>query len=137
MALGLALAPRRLGGFIMSAGAFATAAAFSGAGLAQYGTGAFVSLCLLGPMMDLALLKARSGWRLYLGFVVAGLGTSLMAFASRTSGKLIGLDPGTRIFGEWWSQAILTYSLSGALAGLIGAFCFFRLRSESKTEASE
>jgi hypothetical protein len=138
LALGLALAPRRFGGFLMSAGAFATAAAYTGAGLAQYGSGAFVSLCLLGPMMDLALTNVRSGWRLYLGLLLAGIGTNLMALASRSAGKLLGLDPGTRPFGGWWTQAMVTYSLCGALAGLIGALCFFHFRNQrSRTEAAD
>jgi hypothetical protein len=121
MALGLALAPRRFAGFLMSAGALTTASAYSGAGLAQYGSGAFVSLCLLGPMMDLALTKVRSGWRLYLGFILAGIGTNIMA---------LGIDLGTRPFGGWWSQAIVTYTLSGAVAGLIAALCFFHFRNQ-------
>jgi len=136
MALGLALAPRRFGGFVMSAGAFATAAAYTGAGLAQYGSGAFVSLCLLGPMMDLALTKVRGGWHLYLGFVLAGISTNLMALASRSTGKLLMIDPGTRPFSGWWSQAVLTYSLCGALAGLITALCFFQFRKQHSDAAA-
>jgi hypothetical protein len=136
MALGLSLAPRRLGGFLMSAGAFATAAAYTGAGLAEYGSGAFVSLCLMGPMMDLAVTKLQSGWKVYLGLLLAGIGTNLMALASRSAGKLLGLDPGTRPFSGWWTQAIVTYSLCGALAGLIGALCFFHFRKQrAKAEA--
>lgn len=139
MALGLALAPRRLSGCIMSAGAFSTAAAFSLAGLVRYGSGALISLCLLGPMMDLAVTKARSGsgWRLYLRLMLAGIGTNLLALASRAASKLLGLDlAGMRPFGTWWTQAVITYTLSGAVAGLIGALCFFHLRkqrSESET----
>jgi hypothetical protein len=129
MVFGLALAPRRFSGFIMSAGALATAAAYTGAGLAQYGAGAFVSLCLMGPMMDLALTKFQSGWRLYLGLVLAGVATNLMALGSRSASKLLGLDPGTRPFGSWWTQAILTYSICGAIAGLVGAICFFHFRN--------
>jgi hypothetical protein len=130
MALGLALAPRHFSGFIMSAGAFGTAAAFSMAGVAHFGAGAFVSLCLMGPIMDLVLTKARSGWRLYLGMVLAGISTNLLALASRSTSKLLGLDiAGMRPFGTWWSQAAVTYSLCGAVAGLIGALCFFHLRN--------
>jgi hypothetical protein len=136
MALGLSLAPRRFGGFLMSAGAFATAAAYTGAGFAHFGSGAFVSLCLMGPMMDLALTKVKAGWRLYLGLLLAGIGTNLMALASRSANKLLGLDPGTRPFGTWWTQAIVTYSLCGAVAGLLGALCFFHLRKQrSGTES--
>jgi hypothetical protein len=139
MILGLALAPRRFSGFIMSIGALGTAAAFNLAEMAHYGSGAFVSLCLMGPMMDLALTKARKGWRLYLGLMLAGIGTNLLALASRSMSKLLGLDlAGTRPFGTWWMQAAVTYSLCGAAAGLIGALCFFHLyRRKSQSEAAE
>jgi hypothetical protein len=137
MALGLALAPRRFGGFLMSAGAFAAASVYSGAGLAQYGSGAFVSLCLLGPMMDLALTKVRSGWRLYLGMMLAGIGTNLMALGSKITSKLLGLDPGTRLLGEWLPQAIVTYAISGVIAGLLGAICFFHFSNQPNIDLSE
>jgi hypothetical protein len=136
MVFGLAMAPRRFSGFIMSAGALGTASAFTGAGLAQYGAGAFVSLCLMGPMMDLALTKVRSGWRLYLGLVLAGIGTNLMALASRSTSKLMGIDPGTRPFVGWWNQALLTYTLCGAIAGLFGAICFFHFRNRRSDSQS-
>jgi hypothetical protein len=129
MALGLSLAPRRSAGFIMSAGAFSTEIILSLTGMVHYGSGSFVSLCLLGPIMDLILAKARSGWRLYSGLVLAGFITNLLALSSRGAAKLLGLDfAGTRPFGLWWGQAIITYSLCGAVAGLIAAICFFSLR---------
>lgn len=118
----------------MSAGAFTTAAAYTGAGLAHFGSGAFVSLCLMGPMMDLALTWVRSGWRLYMGLLVAGIGTNMLALASRGGNKLLGLDPGTRPFASWWTQAIVTYALCGAVAGLLGALCFFHFRKQ-RTDA--
>ncbi len=136
MALGLSLAPRRFAGFFMSAGALATAAAYTGAGLAEYGSGAFVSLCLMGPMMDLAVTKLQSGWRVYSGLLLAGIGTNLMALASRSLAKLLGLDPGTRPFGSWWTQAIVTYTLCGAAAGLLGAICFFHFRKQRSNAES-
>lgn len=137
LALGFALVPRRFSGFVMSGAALSTAIVFTAAGLAQYATGSFVSLCLMGPITDFALTKARSGWRLYLGLIVAGIITNLLALMSRTAGRLLGVDPSWRPFGSWMSQAIVTYSLSGALAGLIGAICFFHLRNRSKTDRSE
>jgi hypothetical protein len=128
MAFGLSLAPRRLAGSVMSAGAFGTAALLSGAGAANYGSGAFTSLCLIGPMMDLALSGARSGWRLYLGLVLSGVGANLLALASRAGAKLVGMDlAGARPFDSWWLQAVVTYSVSGVVAGLVGAFCWFQL----------
>ncbi len=129
MALGYALTPRRLAGLVMSAGAFGTATAFSLAGLTRYGTGAIISLSVTGLVMDLALARARNGWRLYLGMILAGTGANLLALTSRGASKLLGLDfgGGMRPFADWWSQAAVTYTLSGAVAGLIGALCCFRL----------
>ena len=59
MVLGLALAPRRLAGSVMSAGAIGTAWLLSGVGGASYGSGSAVSLLLIGPMMDVAVRHAR------------------------------------------------------------------------------
>lgn len=138
MILGLALAPRRLSGLIMSASAFSTGVALNLAGLAHIGSGAFISLCLIGPMMDLAVSRLRSGWKLYFGLVLAGIGTNLMALSSRGLFKLLGLDPGTRPFGSWWAQAVITYSMAGAVAGLVGAIAFFHLRKQrSKSEMDD
>ena len=125
LALGLSVAPRRLAGSMMSAGALGTAWMLQGAGTATFGSGAFVSLCLLGPMMDLALRNARSGWRVYTALVLAGTATNLAALASRAGTKLLGLDIGGRPFDSWWLQAMGTYTASGIVAGLLGAFCWF------------
>jgi hypothetical protein len=130
MALGLALAPRRHAGFIMGTGALSAVALFNLTGL-RYGAGALISLCLIGPIMDLAITKARNGWRLYSGLVLAGIITNLLALGSRGVSKLLGLDfSGMRPFSSWWALAIVTYTLSGAVAGLIGAFCFFHLHKQ-------
>jgi hypothetical protein len=137
MALGLALAPRRNAGFIMGSGALGAAAIFNLAGLAHYGAGAFISLCLVGPIMDFAVARARTGWRLYSGLVVAGIITNMLALGSRGMSKLAGLDLlDMRPFGSWWAQAIITYVLAGAIAGLVGAVCFFHL-SKRRTESPE
>jgi hypothetical protein len=130
MALGMSLAPRRLAGVTMSAGALGTAGLLASVGHAHFGSGAFVSLTLLGPMMDLALRKVQSGWRIYAALILAGLLTNLLALGSRASTKLLGLDPG-RPFDIWWLQAIVTYSLSGVVAGLLGALCWFHIRNRS------
>ena len=127
MALGIALAPRRLAGCTMSAGALGTAGLLTAAGTGSYGSGAFVSLTLLGPMMDLALTGARNGRHIYAGLVVSGLLTNLMALASRAASKVLGLDPGSRPWDSWWLEASLTYTISGIVAGLLGAICWFQL----------
>ena len=125
MVLGMALAPRRFAGSVMSAGALGTAWALTGAGLADFGAGSFVSLCLLGPMMDVALRKAQTGRNVYAALILAGVLTNVLALASRAGAKLLGLDVGGRPFDSWWLQASVTYALSGAIAGLLGALCWF------------
>src|SRR5262249_25013321 len=72
LALGLALVPRQLAGSLMGTSALATALLFQ-AGGAGAGPGALTSLALTGPLLDVALLGAARPWRLYLGFVLAGL----------------------------------------------------------------
>ena len=126
MVLGLALAPRRLAGSVMSAGALGGAWLLASTG-ASFGSGSFVSLCLLGPMMDVALRNVGSGRRLYAGLVAAGTVTNVLALASRAAFKILGLDLGSRPFDGWWVQAVFTYAASGAVAGLLGALCWFHL----------
>ena len=132
LALGLSLAPRHLAGSVMSAGALGTAWMLRGTGAADFGSGAFVSLCLLGPMMDLALRGAHNGWRVYAALVVAGTATNLTALASRAATKLLGLDIGGRPFDSWWLQAMGTYTASGIVAGLVGALCWFHLKDRRR-----
>jgi hypothetical protein len=129
MMFGMALAPRRLAGSVMSAGALGTAWTLAGAGAADFGAGSFVSLCLLGPMMDVALRHARTGRSVYAALMLAGVLTNVLALASRAGAKLVGLDAAGRPFDSWWLQASATYTLSGAAAGLLGALCWFHFRS--------
>lgn len=129
MMLGLALAPRRLAGSVISAGALGSAWALAGAGAADFGAGSFVSLCLLGPMMDVALRNAQTGRRVYAAMVLSGVLTNVLALASRAGSKLIGLDVGGRPFDTWWLQALMTYTLSGAVAGLLGGLCWFHFNA--------
>lgn len=128
MALGISLAPRYLAGSVMSTGAIGTAWLVAGVKGASYGSGSFVSLCLLGPMMDVALRNVRSGRRVYAALVLSGMAANVLALGSRGAAKLLGLDPdGAPPFDSWWLQAAVTYTLSGAVAGLLGALCWFHL----------
>jgi hypothetical protein len=126
MVLGMSLAPRRLAGAVMGAGALGMAWLLSRGG-GDFGWGASVSLCLLGPMMDVALLRVGRGWRLYGALVLSGLATNLVALGVRAVPKVLGFDVADgRPFDSWWTQAIVTYSLSGIAAGLLGALCWFQ-----------
>jgi hypothetical protein len=138
MALGMSLAPRRLAGSVMSAGALGAAVLLTQTAGMRFGSGALASLLLLGPMMDVALRRARSGWRVYSALILAGVAANVMALVLRAAPKLLGLDlPGTRPFDSWWLQASVTYTLSGVVAGLLGALCWFHFndRSAGRPEA--
>jgi hypothetical protein len=65
----------------------------------------------------------------YVALVLAGAGTNILALGSRASFKLLGLDTGGRPFDSWWLQALGTYTASGVVAGLLGAFCWFHLNA--------
>ncbi len=150
-ALGIALVPRRGAGTIMSATALVTILLLGAAGVRVPGAGAAASLVLAGPLLDVALLAARTGWRLYAGFVLAGLVANLVAFAARggIAGLLLGgagpgYGPGSRHgggmgggmggglghgAGEALRFALLTYAACGLLAGLLSAGAWFHFRA--------
>lgn len=136
MALGLALVPVRTGGSIMGVSALGTALIMSVCSVASMGVGGLTSLALTGPFLDIALMGARRGWRLYLGFILAGVASNLVAFGLRGGAKaLTGGMGGGRLAGEWWLQASLTYPVCGLLAGLISAAVWFRLRGDRPSQA--
>jgi hypothetical protein len=139
MALGLSLAPRRGAGGVMGTIAFATALALRSTGKAEIGFGALTSLSLTGPLLDVALWKARAGWRLYLGIIVAGLSSNLIAMGIKIAEKLLmsGGGGGKRSFGAWFAQAVWTYPLCGVLAGLISAVIWFRWQAQGAERASD
>ena len=127
MAFGLAIVPRRMAGATMGVGALATAVTINSVGFARLGMGALTSLTLIGPLLDLALWRARNGWRLYLGFGVAGLAGNLAAMAVRGGIKLVGLDHAAgRPLAAWWQQAAVSYAVCGVLAGVISAMVWFQ-----------
>src|SRR3569832_608087 len=87
VALGLSLAPRHLAGSIMSSGALGTAWLLQTAGVGDYGSGSFVSRCLLGPLMDLAKRNTHHNKHKKAALVLAGAASNLMALGSRASFK--------------------------------------------------
>jgi hypothetical protein len=133
IAFGFAVVPRRFAGLLMGSGALVTAGALSAAGVAHYGVGALTSLCVTGPMMDAALLGAKPGRGLYLRFVGAGIASNLAAFVQRGASKMfVSEGPATRPLDDWLSIALATYVLSGIVAGLIGAGCWFAFRAPGR-----
>jgi hypothetical protein len=92
MAFGIAVVPRQLAGTTMSVSAMLTAALLSASGVRYFGVGAMASITAVGPLLDLALARARGGWRLYLGFVLAGLAANTVAFSVRGASKLLQVE---------------------------------------------
>lgn len=139
MALGLSLAPRRGAGGVMGVIACVTALGLRFSGKAEVGFGALTSLSLTGPLLDIALWKARAGWRLYTGIIFAGLSSNLIAMGIKVTEKLVmsGGGGGKRSFGVWLAQAAWTYPLCGALAGLFSAVIWFRWRVRDTERASD
>lgn len=131
MALGLALVPRRSAGMVMAIGAGLAAAALSWAQVGRFPPAALLSLLALGPVLDLALAGKASGWRLYARFAAAGMITNLLAFAARLLAAKLGWElAGSRQFITFWSGALVSFLLCGALAGAISVAFWFRLRTD-------
>jgi H+/Cl- antiporter ClcA len=64
--------------------------------------------------------------------VWSGVATNLLALGSRAVFKLFAPEAaGARPFDSWWLQASLTYTLSGVVAGLLGALCWFHFKDRS------
>jgi hypothetical protein len=137
MALGLSLVPRHGGGGVMGAGAATTILCLQVAGRAVPGVGALTSLCLIGPVLDGALWRARSGWPVYVSFAVAGGLTNLAAFAVRGGKKLTAWEAlTTRPLADWVSTAAWSYLLCGLLAGLLSAAIWFRWHADRADQRS-
>jgi len=146
MAFGLAMAPRRAAGLVMGASALGSGLALKVGGAPGLGPGALVSLTLTGPLLDLALWRVRRGWRLYLGFALAGLGANLAALAVRVGPKLaLAVRVGPKLAGVdhaigkplavWLARASITYPVCGLLAGLLSALLWFQF-SAPETDAT-
>lgn len=129
MALGLAVVPRRGAGCAMGISAVLGLGSLQFGGLAHVGLGAVTSMSLTGPMLDLALHRVSRGGRLYLRLVGAALGTNLLALLVRATLKLLTADASGRRLAEWLPEALCTYTLCGAAAGLVSALVCFHGRA--------
>ena len=137
MALGLSLAPRRLGGVVMGASAAAAAMLLKAAGVGGLGIGAMTSLCLTGPMLDAALWRAKAGWPVYLSFALAGCLANVGAFVVRGTSKYSGWETLKRPFAEWLSVSSWSYLLCGLAAGLLSAAIWFRWSADRGQEPGQ
>jgi hypothetical protein len=130
MSLGLALVPRRLAGVVMSIGAGITSTAMSVGHVGIFPPTAMLSVLALGPVLDVAMLGQSKGWRLYARFVIAGAAANLLAFVLKMAGVTLAIEAvrGGGQFQGFGSMAVVSYFLCGALAGLLGAVVWFRIR---------
>ena len=140
MALGLALVPRRGAGSIMGLSAL-------GAGLllrtthfpaARFSLGALTSLTLTGPLLDMSLRHATRGWRMYISFGLAGLMSNTAALLVRGGAKFLGLEHmGARPLMEWLPPALVSYTVCGAVAGVISGWIWFHGRRPTSPQPEE
>jgi hypothetical protein len=126
MALGTALVPRKGSGSIIGISSIVSMLV-----LQKTGFGALSCMLATGVLLDLALRHARDGFRLYIAFIVAGLGGNAIAYLVRGIGKISGLDAGSVPLSAWWAHALVSYALCGALAGLISAAMWFQFGARS------
>lgn len=133
LSFGYAIAPRAYSGTFMGGSALASALVFRSFAIADagLGIGAFTSLILFGPLLDLTtrLLPRRSVW---FSLALTGLLTNSGAFLVRGSFKFFGKDHALqKLFSTWLSTAMFSYAISGLLAGLICGMIFFHYRPTS------
>lgn len=131
MAFGLALVPRVGAGTVMGIGAATASILMTMAGWGERGLGAVTSLYLIGPCLDLAVCRAKSGRWIYLSLVSAGLMANLAAMAVQVTAKSMGwkVQGMGKSLAEWLPWAAITYPLCGILAGLLSAVVWFRWNS--------
>ncbi|MEZ5943999.1 MAG: hypothetical protein R3C18_21595 [Planctomycetaceae bacterium] len=138
ISFGLSLVPRRMSGFVLSAGAFGFMALFSLFGVGWPGFGAMTSMLMIGPLLDASTWNAKPGWGLYVRCGLAGLGANALAFCIRAGGKAAGLDAiGMRPLAQWYSYAAFTYLMCGLLAGLTCAAVWFHWSGRTPSQESD
>jgi hypothetical protein len=128
ISFGFAAVPKRYSGSVMGFSALCCGLILRG-GMpgGGDGVGAFTSLVLFGPVLDICLrsvFRPISAWFL---LALAGLATNAGAFLVRGSFKFLGRDDAAkRLLADWFSAAMVSYTVCGLLAGLICGMMFFR-----------
>jgi hypothetical protein len=131
MAAGLAVVPRRGAGLVMTIAAALTAGMLHWSGIGEIQPAALVSLLALGPLLDLAMRGQPAGWRLYARFIAAGVAANFVAFATRSAITALGYEtPGSHQLERLGWVVPASFLLCGAIAGLLSAIAWFRLRSQ-------
>ena len=130
--LGLALVPRRGAGSIFSISAIGFSALLYPIGLPLgatfiIGIKAATSLLMIGIFSDLLLAKAKKGWQIYLALIVAAILANCAALGMRFAVTFFGNE----VFKE---KALMTYPVSGLLAGLVSAAIWFRLTEKKQAK---
>ena len=117
-----------------------SAAALGVGGLALMGQGlspgATTSLLSLGPLLDIAVRRARPGWLLYAAFGAAGLEANLLAFLIRGGAKMSGAV-GLRPLSDWLSLAPFSYAACGLIAGIVCGWIWFRSGEHDAADSSD
>jgi hypothetical protein len=130
---GLALVPRRNSALIMGATAAITGALFASLETTKLPLGALASLCLLGPFLELAIIRASQGWRLYLRLMAAGTAANLIAYAIHFAAPLLGFVQAIgRGRSMSWQTMVASFAVCGAMAGLLSAVVWFRASRKQK-----
>lgn len=132
MTLGLALVPRRGAGTLMSLSAVFTGAFLRGSGIvAGMSIGAFTSLLVTGPLLDLVFRNSKKSRWTYLNCALAGLLSNSLALGVRGASKWFGWERlGKAPFEVWFSRAAISYPICGLIAGLVCAAILFSMRSD-------
>jgi hypothetical protein len=137
IALGFAVVPRRSAGITMSLSAGATAAAMNAAQLGEFQLPALAGTLALGPVLDFALAGRPHGWHIYMRFAVAGMVANLVAFSSKFVAAYLGWHiPGGGRATQSIAVASVSFILCGAIAGVISAAIWFRLRDPDAVRGS-
>jgi hypothetical protein len=129
IALGFAIVPRRSAGTAMSLVTCATAAFMNAGNVGEFQIPALVGTLALGPMLDTALTGNARGWHIYLRFAAAGAAANFFAFSTKFIAAYFGWHfPGSGRVTSFWSLALMSFIVCGALAGLISSAVWFRVR---------
>ncbi|MDF1660349.1 MAG: hypothetical protein P1V97_01155 [Planctomycetota bacterium] len=133
LALGLARAPRRNGGLVMSTGALVSMTLLAAFGR-PLGFGATTSSLLAGPLLDLFCTRRAKLRSPFLAILAAALITNSGAFLIRMLRKMSAVD--SKALNVWLPKALVTYPGFAIIAAL-SALVLFRWEVSVEDEAGK